>query len=347
MPDNNLLSGFLILWMQTFTLSNKNGITAYFTNYGGILTHLWTPDRNGELADIVLGYDKAEAYRHNPAYFGAIIGRYANRIANGRFTIDDTNYQLATNNNTNHIHGGINGFHKVLWTVEQTPTDKAQILKLSHFSPDGTEGYPGNLHTVVTYSLTNENVLRIDYEAISDKATHLNLTSHSYFNLKGEGNGDVLKHYLQIHADFYTPVLPNQIPIGILETVHNTPFDFRAPKPIGQDINVAHPQVNIGNTYDHNFVISGKYGELRLAAYVNEPENGRTLTTYTTEPGVQLYVNNFSLSGKGGKTYTPYTAFCLETQHFPDSPNQTQFPTTLLKPSNLYRSVTEYHFGIG
>ncbi|MBN2137077.1 MAG: galactose mutarotase [Sedimentisphaerales bacterium] len=325
------------------TLANSKGIEAKIITFGGIIVSLKTPDRDGELGDIVLGFDSLEGYTKEHPYFGAIIGRYGNRIGAGKFTLDGVEYKLATNNEANHLHGGIKGFDKVVWKIEQAEaaSDEA-VLKLSYLSKDAEEGYPGNLKCIVTYTLTANNELKMHYEATTDKATVLNLTNHSYWNLAGQGSGDILGHELMLNADGFTPVDEGLIPTGEIRDVKGTPMDFTRPKAIGSRIK----QVDIGG-YDHNFVLNGKTGKMKLCAKVSEPTSGRRMEIRTTEPGVQFYTGNFldgSLTGKAGKVYQKHYAFCLETQHFPDSPNKPQFPTVVLRPGEKYDITTIHKF---
>ncbi|MDP2933749.1 MAG: aldose epimerase family protein [bacterium] len=327
--------------MKLFTLRNPNGMVVEITNYGGIVTSIKVPDRQGNLADVVLGFDSPAQYLTNSPYFGAIVGRYGNRIAKGRFTLDGVEYKLATNNGANHLHGGVNGFDKVFWDVASATS---QTLELTYTSKDGEEGYPGTLVVKVTYTLTANNELKIEYHAITDKPTMVNLTSHSYFNLAGEGRGDILGHQMMINADHFTPADEGLIPTGELTTVEGTPFDFREPCALGARINAADEQLVRGGGYDHNFVINRALDGLMLAARVVEPCNGRMMEVFTTEPGVQLYTGNFLDGSVGGKVYKKRYGFCLETQHFPDSPNQPNFPTTVLREGEEYRSTTVYRF---
>jgi len=333
-----------------YTLTNKNGMEAGITNFGATLVSLKVPDRNGKLADVVLGYDTLEEYEHSSNYFGATVGRYGNRIAHGNFTLDGVKYVLALNNGGNSLHGGIKGFNKVVWTAKETSSKDGQSVQLNYLSKDGEEGYPGNLSVQVVYTLTDRNELQIDYSASTDKDTVLNLTHHSYFNLRGEGQGDILDHRLTLNADRFTPVDAGLIPTGELRSVKGTPFDFRIPFAIGARINQVDQtdeQLKLGNGYDHNFVLNRKAGEqLSLAAKVEEPTAGRVMEVWTSEPGVQFYTGNFldGKSGKGGKAYNFRSALCLETQHFPDSPNHPDFPSTVLKPGMRFRSKTAYRF---
>lgn len=332
--------------VDLFTLTNDNGVTANITNYGGIIVALTTPDRHGTLGDIALGFDTlAEYIDHNP-YFGALCGRYANRIANGKFTLDGVEYQLAQNNGPNHLHGGLRGFDKVVWQAAEQSDANGASLKLAYLSKDGEEGYPGNLMVDVTYTLNNQNELRVDYKATTDQPTILNLTNHSYFNLAG--TGDILNHMMQLNADHFTPVDARLIPIGELRPVADTPMDFRQPIAIGARIDQPYEQLQLGRGYDHNWVVNGSSGNLRLAATAWEQTTGRRLDVYTTQPGIQFYTGN-SLDyvvGKNGAVYRKRSAFCLETQHFPDSPNQPQFPSTVLKPGEQFAQTTVFKFSV-
>jgi aldose 1-epimerase len=334
--------------VDIYTLTNQSGMEARITNYGGILVSLKTPDRKGTQADIVLGLNSLNDYLKGHPYFGAIVGRYANRIARGRFTLNGTEYKLAVNNGENHLHGGITGFDKAVWTARSLLMKNAVSLSLSYLSKDGEEGYPGNLQVRVTYTLTNNNELKIDYLATTDKDTVINLTEHSYFNLAGEGNGDILGHLLQINANRFTPTDAGSIPTGELRSVSGTPLDFTTSTAIGARISQPDQQLQFGNGYDQNFIINGRNGELRQAAIVYEPTSGRTIEVWTTEPGVQFYTGNYldgTLMGKSGKTYGKRSGFCLETEHFPDSPNKPSFPTTKLKRGARFKSTTIYRFG--
>jgi aldose 1-epimerase len=333
--------------VEIYTLKNAGGVEAAITNYGGIVVSLKTPDRSGKFADVVLGFDSLDGYLKEHPYLGAIIGRYGNRIAKGRFKLNGVEYKLATNNGANALHGGLKGFDKVVWTAKEVSSPDSPALELTYVSKDGEEGYPGNLTATVRYTLTNKNELRIDYTATTDKDTVVNLTNHSYFNLAGEGAGDILGHQIMIDADRFTPVDEGLIPTGELKPVAGTPFDFRKPHAIGERIDAADEQIRRGKGYDHNFVLNGNMGTMRLAARVVEPKSGRVMEVSTTEPGVQFYTGNFldgSVKGKGGKAYNFRYGFCLETQHFPDSPNQPKFPSTVLKPGQTYKSTTVYRF---
>ncbi|HHS12650.1 MAG TPA: galactose mutarotase [bacterium] len=331
-----------------FHLMNANGMQADIINYGGILVSLKTPNRKGHLGDVVLGFDDLESYLHDPPYFGALIGRYGNRIARGRFTLEGKEYSLAVNNNGHHLHGGLKGFDKQLWNAEPIQTDNAVGVKLSLLSPHGDEGYPGNLDCHVTYLLTNEDELRIVYRALTDRPTVVNLTHHSYFNLT-ECQRDILDHELTIGADRYTPVDEGLIPLGTLESVSGTPLDFRESTPIGSRIDNDDIQLLRGRGYDHNFVLNNRDGSPAQAALVYEPQTGRTMEVLTSEPGLQFYSGNFldgTLTGKNGIVYGHRWGFCLEAQHFPDSPNQPAFPSVVLHPGEKYAQTTVYRFSV-
>lgn len=328
-----------------YVLKNKNGVEAKLTNYGATLISLKVPDRNGKFDDIVLGYDDVNSYANGKSYFGATVGRYANRIAKAKFTLNGQTYTLAKNDGENSLHGGNKGFSKVVWDVKDVSTDEAPALQFTYLSKDGEEGYPGNLTAQVTYTLTPANELKIDYDITTDKDTVQNLTHHSYFNLAADG--DILGHELVLNADRFTPVDATLIPTGELRNVDGTPFDFRKQTAIGARINQNDRQLKLGKGYDHNWVLNGDMGTLRLAAQVYEPRTGRTLEVSTTEPGIQFYTGNFlnGEKGKGGKPMPYRTGFCLETQHYPDSPNHPDFPTTTLKAGQHYRTTTVYKFG--
>ena len=313
----------------------------------GCIVSLRVPDRNGHLDDVVLGFDKLEGYLAKSPYFGAIVGRYGNRIANAKFTLDGKEYTLAKNNGSNSLHGGIKGFDKAVWNGESFQRDDAVGVILKHLSPDGEEGYPGTLRVTVTYTLDDKNGLTLDYQAVTDKATPVNLTNHSYFNLAGEGSGDILGEELQLNADYFTPVDVTLVPTGEIRAVRGTPFDFTHPTAIGSRIHEKDKQLEFGGGYDHNFVINRQGEGLQLTARVYEPTTGRLMDVYTTEPGVQFYSSNGldgSITGKRGHTYAAHAALCLETQHFPDSPNQPKFPSTILRPGQTYHSTTAYRF---
>jgi len=331
--------------IDLYTITNAQGMEIRATNYGGIVVSLRVPDKKGNLDDIALGFDDLKGYLANSPYFGVVIGRYGNRIANGKFTLEGKEYTLAKNNGPNTLHGGLKGFDKVVWHAEPFQNHDGAGITLTYTSKDGEEGFPGNLKTRVSYTLTDKNEWIIDYEAVTDKATPVNLTQHTYFNLAGEGKGDVLGHILQLNASRFTPVDQNLIPTGELRPVKSTPLDFTQPTGIGARIDADYEQLRLGHGYDHNFVIDRKDSDPVLAARVKEPTSGRVLEVYTTEPGLQLYTGNFldgTITGKGGHVYKQRFGFCLETQHFPDSPNHPDFPTTILRPGQTYHSRTIY-----
>ncbi|HST51713.1 MAG TPA: aldose epimerase family protein [Pyrinomonadaceae bacterium] len=341
MPDGQPVS--------VYTLTNRRGAEARVINYGGAVVSLKVPDRSGKLGDVVLGFDDLEGYIKQTFYIGALIGRYGNRIAGGRFTLDGVQYQLAANNNGNHLHGGVRGFDKVLWQARPLASKEGASLELTYKSRDGEEGYPGNLSVRVVYTFTDDDALRVDYEATTDKATVVNLTQHSYFNLAGEGSGDVLRHQIQINAARFTPTDATSIPTGELRAVRGTPFDFTRPAEIGSRINDDDEQLKFGSGYDHNFLLDGRAGALKKAAEVYEPTTGRALEVWTTEPGVQFYTGNFlavERGGKNGHAYPRRSAFCLEAQLYPDSPNKPDFPSTILRPGARFRSTTIYRFSV-
>jgi aldose 1-epimerase len=338
--------------VELFTLTNSHGIQIRLTNYGGIITAIKTPDRSGQLGDIVLGYDSLAGYVRNSPYFGAIVGRYGNRIARGQFALDGTTYHLAINNGPNSLHGGLRGFDKRVWTATPFQRQDSVGVVLEYTSPDGEEGYPGTLNARVTYTLTDDDKLIVDYHATTDKATPVNLTQHTYWNLVGGATRDILAHRLTLNADSITPVDSTLIPTGEITPVAGTPFDFRTPMPIGARVeDRANTQIRYGNGYDHNFVLNRAgvaSGELVRAAYVEEPSSGRTLEIITTEPGVQFYSGNFldgTITGKEGRVYRFRYGLALETQHYPDSPNHPNFPSTILRPGQEYRTRTIYTFG--
>jgi aldose 1-epimerase len=331
-----------------YTLKNANGIEMQVMNYGGIITSLKTPDKNGVKEDIVLGYDSLSDYLKASPYFGALIGRYGNRIANGKFTLDGKVYDgLAKNNNGQTLHGGVKGFDKVFWNIEEMESADGPALKLTYLSKDGEEGFPGNLNVEVHYTLTNNDELKIDYRATTDKKTVVNLTQHTYFNLTGNAKTDILNHQLYLKADEYLPVDKVLIPTGKLEMVKGSPFDFNVATAIGARINEKHPQLKNGfDGYDHCWVLSSK-DSVKLVGSLYEPVSGRMVETYTTEPGVQFYSGNFldgKLTGKGGVVYKRNYGLCLETQHYPDSPNKEAFPSTVLEPGAVYQTHTTYRF---
>lgn len=334
--------------VELYTLSNESGAKVSITNYGGTVTSIVVPDKDGKMGDVVLGFDSVAEYVEKSPYFGCITGRYANRIANGKFTLDGKDYSVATNNDPNHLHGGLKGFDKKIWKARIGNMGDSPSLVLTYTSPDGEEGYPGTLNNSVTYTWTQDNALRIRYKSTTDKPTILNLTNHSYFNLAGEGGKTNLQHRIKINAEHYNPIDETSIPTGIAP-VEGTPFDFRKPTQIGKRINEENEQLKNGKGYDHNFVLKKTDdGKLMTAAVVTEPTSGRILTVKTTEPGIQFYTGNFldDLKGKGGKNYAHRSAFCLESQTFPDSPNQKEFPSPVLRPGETYSQVTVYHFGL-
>jgi aldose 1-epimerase len=334
--------------VDLYVLTNKNGVEVDITNFGAAVVSLKVPDRHGKTDDVVLGYDDLDGYRHDKSYFGATVGRCANRIAHGKFTLNGTTYTLAKNDGDNHLHGGVRGFNKVVWEAKDVSTAGVAALRLNYLSKDGEEGYPGNLSVQVTYTLTNNNELKIDYVATTDKDTVLNLTHHSYFNLAGQGKGDILQHQLLLHASRFTPVDATLIPTGEIRSVKGTPLDFATATAIGSRIDQGDEQLKLGHGYDHNFVLDGGTGGTPvLAAQVYEPSSGRVMEVWTTQPGIQFYSGNFlddTIRGKSGSPYRRRAAFCLETQHFPDSPNKPNFPSTILKPGSQFKSSTTYKF---
>ena len=333
--------------IKLFTLTNRHGLKVSVTTYGATLVSVHAPDRDGKFADITLGFDQGERYLSGDNQsFGCIAGRYANRIGDARFKLDGKTYTLLANNGKNHLHGGgPRALGKVLWQARGFASSDGPAVEFSHTSPDGEEGYPGTLAVKVTYTLTDANELRLDYEATSDKATVLNLTNHAYWNLAGAGQGDILGHVLQLFADRYTPVDDGLIPTGEIASVRGTPLDFTAPKAVGNDI----PSLDsVTRGYDHNFLVNGEAGKLRPAARVVEPKSGRVLELLTTEPAVQFYTGNFlkGQKGRAGETYVQRGGFCLEAQHYPDSPNKPAFPSTVLRPGATYRQTTVHKFGV-
>ena len=342
--------------VELYTLKNANGMEVRITNFGAIVTSLKVPDRDGKFADVVLGFDTLEGYLQDQPYFGATIGRYANRIGKAAFELDGKTYTLAANDGANSLHGGRKGFDKVVWRADTFDQPGAAGVVLTYTSPDGEEGYPGALDVRVTYTLTDNNELAIDYRATTDQPTVLNLTHHGYFNLGGHDAGDILQHELTLNAERYTPIDATLIPTGELASVAGTPFDFRSKTAIGARIDADDPQIEFGKGYDHNFVLNraaaatgaGSEG-LVLAARVEHPKSGRTMEVRTTEPGLQLYTGNFldgTLTGKSGRVYQYRGALCLETQHFPDSPNKPKFPSTTLRPGEEFNSRTVYRFSL-
>ncbi len=327
--------------VSLFTLANNNGVAAMITNYGGIVTRLLTPDKNGATGDIVLGFNTLNEYLKAHPFFGALIGRYGNRIKRAKFTLNGREYRLAVNDGKNHLHGGLKGFDKVVWDAEAMEKGDGAVLQLSYLSKDGEENYPGNLRCTARYILNDKNELVIEYEAKTDKTTVLNLTHHGYFNLSGEGSGDILDHEIMINAQRYTEFDDETLPTGKILPVKDTALDFTKPRAIGSRIK----EMKLG--YDNNYVLDDKGGDLALAARVTSPKSGRTMEAYTTEPGMQFYTGNYldgTFTGKSGKKYQKHSGFCLETQHFPDSPNRPEFPSTVLNPGETYRHTCVYKF---
>jgi aldose 1-epimerase len=330
-----------------YTLSNDRDLEVSITNYGGAITSIKVPDRDGQIGDVVLGYETLGEYVKHPRFLGALIGRHANRIALGKFSLNGVDYQLAQNNAENHLHGGLKGFHKVVWDASAESRDDELVLHLTYLSVDGEDNYPGNLTVKVDYIVNNGNELRIDYRATTDKDTIVNLTNHSYFNLAG--TDDILNHELTIAADKFTPVSKELIPTGEIRSVEGTPMDFRIPTKIGARINEPYEQLTFTGGYDHNFVFNGSKGQLKFAARLRDPASGRTMEVETTQPGMQFYSGNFldgSLTGKGGAVYEKYAALCLETQHFPDSPSHANFPTTVLRAGEVFEESTVFRFSV-
>ena len=354
--------------VEIFTLTSGAGMEVRTMPYGAAIVSIRVPDRHGAADDVVLGFDTLDDYVTKNRFFGVVAGRYGNRIAKGRFTLDGKTYSLATNNGVNHLHGGVKGFDKVVWNAEPFERDGTVGIVYSHTSPDGDEGYPGTLNAHVTYTLSSTNALTVDYDATTDKPTPINLTQHSYFNLAGDGSGDILGHQLTLDADRFTPVDDTLIPTGELAPVAGTPFDFRQPMSVGARIGADHPQLKAGNGYDHNFVLNKTSGgskgpasrtdgsggsatptQPEHAARVVDPKSGRTLDVSTTQPGVQFYSGNFldgRVTGKSGHVYARRSGLCLETQHFPDSPNHPDFPSTILRPGERFQSRTVFAFGV-
>ncbi|RPH32313.1 galactose mutarotase [bacterium] len=330
-----------------YTLTNSHGMEAKIITFGGIVVSLKVPDRNGKLDDVVLGFDSVSSYVTNHSYFGALVGRYGNRIAKGKFTLDGKDYALATNDGSNHLHGGKFGFDQKVWEADEEESEPGKSLVLKYVSKDEEEGYPGTLSVKVRYAVTDSNELTVGYSAVTDKPTIVNLTQHSYFNLAGQGNGDILGHELTIVADRFTPVDSTLIPTGELRPVEGKPMDFRIPVAIGARINQKDEQLVRGGGYDHNWVLNRKDSALSLAASLHDPTTGRVMDVWTTEPGLQFYTGNFlngTAIGKGGKAYNYRYGLCLETQHFPDSPNKPQFPSTVLRPGDHYSTITVFRF---
>jgi len=328
--------------VHLFTLTNSSGMRVSLTDYGALTVSVEVPDKDGNLSDVTLGYDTLEGWLGNTSYFGATVGRYANRIAKGKFTLDGQAYTLATNNGENHLHGGIKGFDKCLWNAEPVETPDAVGVTFTRTSPDGEEGYPGNLQVTALYTLTNDNEFKAEFAATTDKPTIVNMAHHTYWNLRGPANGDILGHELMLNADKYTPVDEGLIPTGELKAVAGTPMDFTTAKPIGKEI------AQVPGGYDHNFVLNAyEPGKVRLAARVTEPTTGRVMEIHTDQPGIQFYSGNFldgTVTGKKGVAYRKHDGFCLETQHFPDSPNQPDWPTVTLKPGETYKHVMIHKF---
>ena len=341
-PDGKLV--------DAYTMRNRNHVAVQVITWGATVTNFGSPDKDGKFADIVLGFDSLPGYLNNTPYFGVVVGRYGNRIARGKFTLNGKTYTLAINNAPNHLHGGIKGFDKVLWTGETVQSDTAVGVTLSYVSPDGEEGYPGTLMAKVTYTLNDRNELAIDYQATTDRATPVNLTNHTYWNLRGEGSGDILSHMLTIEADSMTPVDSTLIPTGQITPVAGTPFDFTTPTAIGARIDADDQQIKNGKGYDHNLVLRrGAPDALHHAARLADPVSGRTLDVSTTEPGVQYYSGNFldgTVVGKNGHKYARRSGVALETQHYPDSPNKPQFPSTILEPGKTYHTRTVFTVGV-
>lgn len=331
-----------------YTLTNTNGMQASISSYGTMLVSLIAPDRDRKMADVVLGYDTLDGYLADFAHLGAVVGRFGNRIAKGRFTLDGVEYKLAINNGPNHLHGGIHGFDHKVWQASPLKTDAGPAVELTYRSVDGEEGYPGNLDVKITYTLQDDNALAVHYEATTDRATPINLTQHSYFNLAGQGERDILRQELMINADSITVVDETMIPTGEIRPVKGTPFDFHRPTAIGlRADDVSDDQIRIGGGYDHNFILNRQEGEeATLAARATDPTTGRVMEVYTTEPAVQLYIGGClgGIHGKASKVYQPRYAFCLETQHYPDSPNRPDFPSTILRPGEKYDTVTIFKF---
>ena len=332
--------------VRRFDLTNKNGLIAKVMTYGALLTELHVPDKDGKLADVVLGFDTLDGYLAGHPYFGATTGRVANRIARGKFTLEGKEYTLATNNGPNHLHGGEKGLDKRVWSAEEAKIDAGSSVRFGYRSPDGEEGYPGNLDMQVTYTLTDQDELKIEYQAVTDKATPVNLTNHSYFNLSGAGTGDILSHELMIVADRYTPVDATSIPTGEILAVKGTPMDFTQPTAIGARIDQLPGEPG---GYDHNYVLNNQAGALALAARVHDPKSGRLLEVSTTEPGIQLYTGNYldgKLTGKGGKVYKKRFGLCLEAQHYPDSVHHPHFPSVILRPGATYKQTTTHKLSV-
>ena len=334
--------------VEIYTLTNPNNVELKITTYGGIVTSFKLPDKNGILTDVVLGYDNLDGYIKNSPYFGSIVGRYGNRIDQAKFILDEQEYILDKNDGTNCLHGGLVGFDKVIWEAQSFITQDSAGLKLTYLSKDGEQGFPGNLNVTVTYALTKENNFHIDYQATTDKPTVVNLTHHTYWNFAGEGSGDILQHEVMLNANSFTPVNSNLIPTGDITLVENTPMDFRIPTAIGERIDSDFEQLKIAGGYDHNWILNKTIdGELSLAATVYESNSGQFMEILTTEPAIQFYSGNFldgKITGKSGNVYEHRNGFCLETQHYPDSPNKPQFPSVVLRPGEIYKTTTVHKF---
>tara|TARA_R110000744_G_scaffold169820_2_gene287862 strand:- start:11222 stop:12406 length:1185 start_codon:yes stop_codon:yes gene_type:complete len=333
--------------VETYNLKNANGVEMDVITYGGRITSLKVPNKNGEFENVVLGFDNLEDYLKDNPFFGALIGRYGNRIAKGKFSLNNKEYTLATNDGPNHLHGGVNGFDRVVWTAQPIEREGGMTLKLTYVSRDGEEGYPGNLEVTVLYTLTNDNKVEVTYEATTDKATVVNLTQHSYFNLTGNFNNDILGHEIVINADAYLPVDATLIPTGEIKKVEGTPFDFRRPKAVGKEIGANSEQLDLGKGYDHCWILNGEDDTMRPVASAYDNGSGRMMEVFSDEPGIQFYTGNFldgTLPMPSGGKYAHRTGFCLETQHFPDTPNQKDFPTVVLYPGEKYTSKTSFLF---
>ncbi len=333
--------------VDLYTFANAKGMKVRIMTFGGIIVSIEVPDKEGKIADVSLGFDSLDGYLQKHPYFGALVGRYGNRIAKGKFTLDGKEYTLAVNNDVNALHGGLVGFDKKVWDAKEIDVEGTPALELTYVSQDGEEGYPGNLQCKIVYSLSQDNELSIEYFAETDKATPLNLTNHAYFNLAGQGNGTILDHVMMLNADKFTPVDKTLIPTGELRPVAGTPMDFTTPARIGDRIDATDEQIQFGGGYDHNWVLNNQSGKLELGGRVVEPTSGRVMEFFTTQPGVQFYTGNFldgSVIGKGGNAYQRRFGFCLETQHYPDSPNHPEFPTCILKPGEQYHQKTVYKF---
>lgn len=336
------------LVVNQYTLKNRNGVEMNVINYGGRITSLKVPNKSGEFENVILDFDNLEAYEADNPFFGALIGRYGNRIANGKFNLNGEEYALATNDGSNHLHGGVDGYDRVVWEAEPIEEgSEDSTLKLTYLSKDGEEGYPGNLNVTVVYTLTNDNAVEVTYEATTDKSTVVNLTQHAYFNLTGDFSKDILNHDVVIDADTYLPVDETLIPTGEIRKVEGTPFDFTSPKKIGKEINADNEQLKRGKGYDHCWVLNGKKGNMRFVASAFDEDSGRFMEILSTEPAIQFYTGNFldgTLPMPNRGTYNHRTGFCLETQHYPDSPNQEKFPSTVLNPGETYKTKTTFKF---